>query len=269
MPAPDPSSTPLPLIFGPFDPSGASHLPIDAVICAGLGAHAGSVATAIHVQDTAGVETIQRLPPELVDDQARCLLEDMAIGALKIGPQYDPETISMLAQIAADYSTLPLVLQLSAPPSVPDLEDLDPEETVGALLELLVPQAHLIVVDARLPEQWAGQGLLSSARADDPIGALHEFGAPLVLCSNTALGPGLNGLVLHARDQAGGRWPWPTPRVRTGDAESLLATVLCCLLARGLAPAEAIPQAVTTATALLEHHFHPGMGQRILRHATP
>jgi len=269
MSASDPASVPLPLIFGPFDPSGASHLPADAVICAGLGAHAGSVATAIHVQDTAGIETVQRLSPDLIDDQARCLLEDMAIGALKIGPQYDPETIATLAQIAADYSTVPLVLQLTAPPLVPDLEDLDPEETIGALLELLVPQAHLLVVDARLPEQWASQGLMSSARADDPISALHEFGTPQILCCNAALGPGLNGLTLHAREQAGGRWPWPVPRVRAGDAESLLATVLCCLLARGLTPDAAIPQAITHATTLLERHFHPGMGQRILLQTTP
>lgn len=222
------------------------------------------MATAIHVQDTAGIETIQRLAPDLIDDQARCLLEDMAIGALKIGPQYDPETIATLAQIAADYSSLPLVLQLSAPPVVPDLEDLDPEETVGALLELLLPQAHLVVVDARLPEQWAAQGLLSSSRADDPVSALHEFGAPQILCCNAAMAPGLNGLTLHARDQASRRWPWPTPRLRTSDTESLLATVLCCLLARGLTIDAAVPQAVTTATALMERHFHPGMGQRIL-----
>src|SRR5690606_8271744 len=207
--------------------------------------------------------------PELAGDPARCRLEDMAIGALKTGPQYDPETISTLAQIAADYSSLPLVLQLCAPPPVPDLEDLDPEETIGALLELLVPQAHLVVVDAGLPEQWASQGLLSSARADDPSGDRHEFGAPRVLCCNAAPGTGRNGLVLRARDQAGRRWPWPAPRVRTGDAESLLATVLCCLLARGLDPDQAIPQAVAASSALLERHFHPGMGQRILLHAQP
>ena len=57
--------------------------------------------------------------------------------------------------------------------------------------------------------------------------------------------------------------------MRTGDAESLLATVLCCLLARGLDPDEAVSQAVATATVLLERHFHPGMGQRILLHAGP
>ena len=41
------------------------------------------------------------------------------------------------------------------------------------------------------------------------------------------------------------------------------------LLARGLDPDEAVSQAVATATVLLERHFHPGMGQRILLHAGP
>lgn len=269
MAAPDLSVTPLPLILGPFDPSGASNLPIDAVICARLGAHAGSVATAIHVQDTAGVETIQRLAPDLIDDQARCLLEDMAIGALKIGPQYDPETISVLAQITADYSTLPLVLQLTSPPSVPDLEDLDGEETVSALLELLAPQALMAVVDAGLLERWAGQGLLSASGADSPVAALHDFGISHVLCSNAALGNDLNGLSFHSRDLPSRRWPWPAPNVRVSDSEGLLATIMTCLLAQGQEPAQAAQQAVALATPMLARHFHPGMGQRILRHTSP
>lgn len=261
-------ATPLPLIFGPFDPSGASNLPIDAVICARLGAHAGSVVTAIHVQDTAGTETIQRLSPDLIDDQARCLLEDMAIGALKIGPQYDPETIAVLAQIAADYSSLPLVLQLGTPPAVPDLDDLDPEDTLGALLDLLLPQAHMVVTDAGLPEQWASLGLLSASGADDPIEALHDLGALHVVCTNGALSPELNGLTLHSKGQAGQRWPWPSPTVRANDSESLMATILTCLLCRGQSPETATQQAVVIATNMLEHHFHPGMGQRLLLHTS-
>jgi hydroxymethylpyrimidine/phosphomethylpyrimidine kinase len=269
MAALDSSVTPLPLIFGPFDPSGASNLPIDAVICARLGAHAGSVVTAIHVQDTAGVETIQRLPPDLIDDQARCLLEDMAIGALKIGPQYDPETISVLAQITADYSELPLVLQLVSPPSVPDLEDLDSEETVSAMLELLAPQALVAVVDAGLLERWAGQGLLSASGADSPVAALHDFGISHVLCGNGALGDGLNGLSFHSRGLPSRRWPWPAPNVRVSDSESLLATIMACLLAQGREPAQAAQQAVAAAGPMLARNFHPGMGQRILRHTSP
>jgi len=269
MAAPDLPATPLPLIFGPFDPSGASNLPVDAVICARMGAHSGSIVTAIHVQDTAGVESIQRMTPDLVDDQARCLLEDMTIGAIKIGPQYDPETISVLAQITADYSSLPMVLQLCNPPPVADLEGLDAEETVSALLELLAPQALVAVVDSGTLDLWAGQGLLSSSGADTPIEALHDFGVSHVLCGNSALSTDLNGITLYSRGLPSRRWPWPAPSVRVSDGESLLATLVTCGLAQGHEPAEAAQQAVAMAAAMLTRHFHPGMGQRILLQTTP
>src|SRR3546814_12782225 len=45
--------------------------------------------------------------PELIDDQARCLLEDMTVHAIKVGPLYTTESVSVLAQIAADYSHVP------------------------------------------------------------------------------------------------------------------------------------------------------------------
>src|SRR3546814_4580447 len=66
-------SPPLVLIFGPFDPSGSSNLPADAVTCALLGGHALSVLTGTHVQDTAGIEEIHSATFDLIDDQARCL----------------------------------------------------------------------------------------------------------------------------------------------------------------------------------------------------
>lgn len=260
------SSLSLPLLVGPLDPTGASNLPIDAVICAGQGLHAGSVITAIHVQDTSGVESIQRLSPELIDDQARCLLEDMAIGALKIGPQYDPETIAVLAQIAADYSTLPLVIQLTPPPSIPDLDDLDSEDTISAMLDLLVPQASLVIVDAGQAEQWAQQGLMSSAGAGNSIDALLELGANHVLrCESTARQG--HTLTLHAPEQSSRHWGWPTTVLRPGDRDSLLATLMTCDLARGLDAATACRQAIATATAMATRTLHPGMGQHLFLHA--
>lgn len=254
---------PIPLIFGPFDPSGSSNLPIDAVICAELGAHALSVVTAIHVQDSAGLESIQRINPDLIDDQARCLLEDMSVGAIKIGPVYDPETISVLAQITADYSDIPLVLHLAAQPDVADLDDLDPEETIGALLELLAPQACVIVVEQGLLDRWRSAGMLG----EDPVGALHEHGTDHVLCTNVPFGTGLNGLALHSRGEPGARWTWPQPVVRIQDSDSLLATAIAAALAAGLPPAEAIQGTANRAAGMLAHHFHPGMGQRLLLHA--
>lgn len=242
---------------------------MDAVICAQVGAHALCVTTAIQVQDSTGAESIHRLGAELIDDQARCLLEDMAVGAIKIGPLYDPETISILTQITADYSRLPLVLQLCAPPEIADLEDLDPEGTIAALLELLVPQATVVITDQALLDQWSTQGLLSASRADNPVSALHEFGAPYVLCCNTAFGTELTGLALSVHNQSGVRWPWPHTVLRRSDIEGMLATLITALLASGLNPADAIREAVALGANRLQHAFHPGMGQRMLLHASP
>src|SRR5688572_4959891 len=110
------SNPPIVLIFGPFDPSGASSLPADAVTCAALGCHPLSTLTAILVQDTAVTEEIHPVAPEQIDDQARCLLEDMNVQAIKVGPLYTPEAVSVLAQIAADYSHVPFVLHLLPAP---------------------------------------------------------------------------------------------------------------------------------------------------------
>lgn len=257
---------PLPLIFGPFDPSGASNLPIDAVICAELGAHALSVVTAIHVQDSTGLESVQRISAELIDDQARCLLEDMPVGAIKVGPLYDPESISILAQIAADYTDIPLVLHLCAQPDVAELEELDAEETTGALLELLLPQASIVVTERSLLDRWRSAGLLTASQTDDPIQALHEYGAPYVLCSNVPISPGLNGVVLYVQDGPGARWTWPAPQVRISDSDGMLSCAIAALLAQGQSIPEAIRSAMLQASSMLEHHFHPGMGQRMLLH---
>ena len=62
-------------------PSGNS----DILTFASMGCHPLSVLTAFTVQDTAGVEAMQPLDGEWVADQARCLLEDMPVDALKVG----------------------------------------------------------------------------------------------------------------------------------------------------------------------------------------
>src|SRR5690606_30294209 len=138
--APNP---PLILIFGPFDPSASSSLPADTVTCAAMGSHPPSTLTAILNRDTASTEDIQPVPPELIDDQARCLLEDMSINAIKVGPLYTTESVSVLAQIAADYDRVPLVLHLGRLSDETQLDGVDAEDIQLAQLELLMPQTEI------------------------------------------------------------------------------------------------------------------------------
>ena len=45
-----------------------------------------------------------------VDDQARCILEDMPIAAIKLGLLCSVEIIATIAEIMADYPDVPLIL---------------------------------------------------------------------------------------------------------------------------------------------------------------
>src|SRR5690606_12949068 len=118
--------------------------------------------------------------PEQLHDQARCLLEDMHVSAMKAGPIYTVEAASVLAQIAADYITVPLVLHLQAlPEDELASEEIEPEDVVDALMHLVLPQTDLVVVDQTLLEQWRSDGYLPPDT--EPIQSILRLGANWVL----------------------------------------------------------------------------------------
>src|SRR5690606_36814194 len=116
--------------------------------------HAAAVLTGRLVQDTAVTEHLEATAPELMDDQARCLLEDMPVHAMKVGPLYTTESVSALAQITADYSHIPLVVHLQHSASLAMQDEFDSEETQAALLELVLPQTDLVIAGYTLLQQW-------------------------------------------------------------------------------------------------------------------
>lgn len=251
------------LIFGPYDPSGASSLPADAVTCAALGAHALSALTAIHVQDTAGTEEIHLLAPELIDDQARCLLEDMSVQAIKMGPLYTMESISVLAQIKADYSHVPLVLHLGPVPDEAILEDGDTEEVLSALFQLLLPQADLVVAEYSLLAQWQSEGLLSGGLST-PVQALLAHGAQWVLTSGTPLRAGHDVYFLQGPENQTLNWAWRPSAARPVHVDGLLGCAATIQLAQGRQMPEAVEQAIKQAIELGARAFQPGMGQKLI-----
>ncbi|HUH88964.1 MAG TPA: bifunctional hydroxymethylpyrimidine kinase/phosphomethylpyrimidine kinase [Pusillimonas sp.] len=261
MLVPDPS---LVLFFEPFDPSGSSNLPADAVSCAALGGHALSVVTAIHVQDTAGIEDIHAMSPEFIDDQARCLLEDMNVQAIKAGPLYSTDAVRVLAQIAADYSHLPLVLQLGAPLETNTGDDTDPEEVLDALFELLLPQANLVIAEHGLLTHWQSDGILSTNETMTPAQLLLKYGAQWVMTTGAPIRPGQSAHLLHGPEQATYNWLWQAPSSRLVDVDGPLACAATLELAQGHAMPQAIETALKKAVRLSSATFQPGMGYRII-----
>jgi len=262
------NSTSIVLIFGPFDPTGSDGLPADAITCAALNGHALTTLTAVTIQDSAGTEAVLPCPAEQIDDQARCLLEDIPVQAIKVGQLSSVEAASAVAQIAADYSHVPMVLHLGQ-------QELDTEEAsededdvqdlIGAVIELLVPQAQVVVVDGKRLAQWVTEELLeASGQAAGPQ-ALHAIGASWVLVIGHQQRPGHLVNILIGPQNETITWPWVAPPDRLRDSGGLVATALATLLAQDLDVPKAAQLACAHAERAVAQSFQPGMGNRIAR----
>ena len=106
------SSRPFPIVltFAATDPSGGAGLQADILTLASLGCHPLSVVTGITVQDTVGVDDLLSMEADWVADQARMILEDMPVAAFKVGVIGSADNVAVIAEIAADYPDIPLVL---------------------------------------------------------------------------------------------------------------------------------------------------------------
>ncbi len=257
------SSPGLALVLAPYDPSTGAHLPADAVTGARLGCHVLSVPTSLLVRDTARLESIQLLADDVADDQARCLLEDVNIQAIKCGPVYSAEMASMVAEICADYPELPLVLHLSAMPA--GLDDIDAEDALDASLRLLLPLSSLLVVDHASLEQWRADGLLEDGESAGA--ALLAAGAHAVLI--TAIpGPAGQWHALFQGHHGALQFSLPhDPGLRQQDMDSLVAAASTCRLAQGQELDGAVESALSHLQACSRDTFQPGMGHRLLNPA--
>ena len=196
-------------------------MPANAVTCARLGCHGLAAVTALTVQDTAGIEEIHPVSPDLLDDQARCLLEDMSVQAIKVGGLYTAETASVAAQIAADYNQVPLVLHLGQraqlPPTDAADED-DADDLLAATLELVLPQTDLLVIEHLRLAQWHADGDIDIGDAPTPMHALVAAGAQWVLVLGSPQRPGHYANVLLGPGGQTSTYPWQAPPDRNGDA---------------------------------------------------
>jgi hypothetical protein len=104
-----PPSPPLVLVFAASDPSSGAGIQADLLTLASLGCHPLTALTAITVQDTVGVQSVHPLAAELVEQQARAILEDMPVAAFKIGVLGSVENVLAVAEIVSDYPEIPLI----------------------------------------------------------------------------------------------------------------------------------------------------------------
>lgn len=233
--------TAIALTIAGSDSSGGAGIQADLKAFSALGVYGASVLTAVTAQNTRAVTHIHDIPLDVVEGQIAAVLDDLDVGAIKIGMLSSPEIVACVARALASYAG-PVVLDpvIVSKSGAKLLRD----EAVAALRETLLPRATLVTPN--LPEVAA---LLGEEPASEEAGRLEQ-GRRLM-----ALGPGVlmkgghaDGDVcvdlLLAPDAAPLRLA--APRLATKNTHGTgctLSSAIAAGLARGLPLAEAVSSA--------------------------
>jgi hydroxymethylpyrimidine/phosphomethylpyrimidine kinase len=256
-------TSPLILTFGASDPVAATGIQADLAAFAAMGCHGLSVITSILIGDTTTVEDMQVIDADWVADQARVVLEDMPVTALKVGVVGSIENVSAIAEIVSDYPDIPLILDPFIS-SVPD-QSTDGEEMLIAIRELLIPQTTVLVLSAvelsRLAETWREPSnddvLTLDAMHIIELGCEYLFvtGTPGDIhdVSNTLFNE--NGVVRHDN--------WQRISGTFSGSGTTISATIAALLANGLDVPEAAFEAQEFTIASIANAQRLGMGKLI------
>ncbi|ROR34794.1 bifunctional hydroxymethylpyrimidine kinase/phosphomethylpyrimidine kinase [Inmirania thermothiophila] len=250
-------TVPVVLVFAGHDPSGGAGLAADIEAVASMGAHAAPVATAVTVQDTRRVQRFEPLPPALVAEQARAVVEDLPVAAVKIGMVGSAANAAAVAAVLADLGDVPVVLD-------PVLAgggggSLAGEEVREALLALLVPRATVLTPNSEEARALAPEADSLEACAQQLLAA----GAELVLLTGT------HEPTEHVVNRLWGnlrlleRFTWERLPGSYHGSGCTLASAIAGLLAQGLEPFTAIHEAQEYTWEALRAGYRPGRGQHL------
>lgn len=264
------SASPLPgqplpavLVFAGTDPTGGAGLQADVLTLASLGCHALSVVTAITVQDTVGVDDFLPIDADWIADQARGVLEDMPVAAIKIGMLGSVEAVAAIAEVVSDYPDIPLVLDPVLSSGRGD--SLASEELIEALRDLLLPQTTVLTPNSIEARRLAED---PDADSDDPDLAecarrLIDLGSEYVLITGAhEQGPRVANTLYNTRGVVH-RLHWERLPGSFHGSGCTLASALAGFLALGQDIAEAAREAQDYTYQTLKNAYRPGMGQFI------
>ncbi len=254
---------PIVLTFAASDPSGGAGIQADLLTLSSMGCHALSVLTAITVQDTAGVEDVQAIDSDWVSDQARLILEDMAVSAFKIGMLGSVENIATIAEIISDYPDIPVVLDPVLASGRGD--ELASEDLIEAMRELLIPHTTIVTPNSAEARRLA---MDDSDGEDEPAldecaDRLLELGARYVLITGTHENTPEVLNVLYDADGIVRSDAWERLPGSYHGSGCTLASAIAAALANGLDLPEAVREAQEYTWQTLAAAFRPGMGQYI------
>jgi hydroxymethylpyrimidine/phosphomethylpyrimidine kinase len=244
------------LVIAGSDPSGGAGIQADLKTAQAFGVYAQTAITAVTVQDTTKVTSINPVAPEIVRGQIEAALDDIGADAIKIGMLATADIAAAVADVL-ETNTVPLVLDtvLLSSSGTPLLD----EAGVMILRKRLFRRAALVTPN--LPETEALTGIYPSSehRLRNAAMVFKMLGNEGVLFKG---GHGEGPVVSDILWTEGEFIPFEAPRQETRHTHGTgctLATAIAC----GLAQKRPLKEAVARAHAYVQQAIRtaPGLGQ--------
>jgi hydroxymethylpyrimidine/phosphomethylpyrimidine kinase len=248
---------PIVLCFSGLDPSGGAGIQADIEALYSIGCHCAPVITCTTVQDTRNVIDMTPGDPSQIIAQARAVLEDLPIAAIKTGLTGSIPVIEVIHTLLRDYPHIPVVADpvLNAAGGY----DFGADTLVDAYRSLLLPQSLITTPNSPELEQLARHSDSLDAAASE----LLDLGCEHVLLTGTHLPEERVSNRLYTEHQPVITYEWPRLPHEYHGSGCTLAAALAGFLAHGCSIPEASRQAQEYTWHALEVAWRPGCGQWI------
>jgi len=256
------------LIIAGSDSGGGAGIQADIKTVTALGGYAATAITAVTVQDTLGVHGVHPIPLEVIDAQARVVLEDIGADAIKTGMLASVETVELVARLLDDPAkAVPAVIDpvMVAKGGHSLLED----AAVMAVRSLLVPRAALLTPNAPEAEALTGIAVADVDGQRRAGEALLRMGTAAVLMK----GGHVDGeTVIDLLITPTGETTFEGPRIDTRSTHGTgctLASACAAGIAQGLRLEDAVARAWAYVAEAIRRAPGLGRGHGPLDHAWP
>lgn len=253
---------PVVLVFAGHDPGGGAGVQADIETIAAHGCHAATVVTALTVQDTRNVLMFEAVSPTLVLAQARALIADMPVAAIKIGMMGSAANAHAIATLLQSVMhkkkrAIPVVLDpVLAAGGGTALAD---ETLQQVLLREIFPLATIATPNGPEARQLAPEADTLAACAQ----ALLDHGCGHVLITGGhEPGPDIISRLYAAHREIACHSQPRLPGEFHGSG-CTLASAIAALLAHGADIGNAVDAALAWTWHALEQARRPGQGQAI------
>ena len=262
-------TTPIALTIAGSDSGGGAGIQADLKAMSALGVYGASVITAVTAQNTRAVTAVEGISLDVIAAQIDAVLDDLEVGAIKIGMLATPDIIETVARALQRYDG-PVVLD---PVMVAKSGDaLLQDDAVATLRTVLLPCATILTPN--LPE---AARLLGAAEAADQGEMIAQGRALAALGAEAVLMKGGHGTDVVCTDVLLDTETvlaeLTAPRVNTKNTHGTgctLSSAIAAGLAKGLCPVDAVTEAHSYLQGAIRaadrltigsghgpvHHFH-------------